>query len=66
MGSDMSEQLELQLQVTRHQEMSMIALDIVFNPSRRQHYSSLVLSLADIVINQLREKLMEPLESKGN
>lgn len=41
-----------------HPEVLAIALDVTLNPERRQHYSALVLHLADTAAEHLRAKLM--------
>jgi len=40
-----------------HPEITAIALDIAITPSRRAHYSSLVLMLADAALERLKRQM---------
>jgi len=40
-----------------HPEVVAIALDVTLNPSRRRHYSALVLMLADAAAEKIRQKI---------
>jgi hypothetical protein len=42
-----------------HPEIIAIALDLMLDPTRRVHYSSVVLALADAAIERIRRELAE-------
>jgi hypothetical protein len=42
-----------------HPEIIAIALDLMLDPTRRVHYSSVVLALADAAIVRIRRELAE-------
>jgi hypothetical protein len=44
-------------QVRDHPELIAIGLEIALNPSRRRHYSPLVLSLVDVAMQDLLTKI---------
>lgn len=46
-----------------HPEILAIAMDIILEPTRRTHYSSLVLILVDAAIEHIRNQLLTAEES---
>jgi hypothetical protein len=48
---------QLLKQVRDHPELIAIGLEIALNPSRRRHYSPLVLTLVDVAMQDLLTKI---------
>jgi hypothetical protein len=48
---------KLPQQVRDHPELIAIGLEITLDPSRRRHYSPLILTLADVAMQELMTKI---------